>query len=108
MADDADAKLLVLQAEHDAAWAELERANAMLTAAETPLDVPGIIAAAKLQGAAVDHLRKIEARIRKARAHSPHGLAIKARIVARSADCNRNWKGHPLARAVLVLTGEGA
>ena len=108
MADDADAKLLALQAEHDAAWAELERANAMLAAAETTLNVAGIVAAAKLRGAAVDHLHKIEARIRKARAYSPHGLAIKARIVTRNAGCDMTRKGHLLARAVLVLTGEGA
>ena len=65
MADDADAKLLALQVEHAAAWAALERANAMLAAADTLLDVAGIVAAAKLQSAAVDHLHKVAKHIRK-------------------------------------------
>ena len=106
MASDADAKLLALEAEHAAAWAALERANALLAAAETPLNVAGIVAAAKLQSEAIDHLRKVEKRIRRTPARTPHGLAIKARITTMRADCDRSWKDHLLARAVLVLAGK--
>jgi hypothetical protein len=105
VANDADAKLLALEAEHAAAWAALERANALLIAAETSLNVAGIVAAAKLQSEAMDHLRKLEKRIRRTPARAPHGLAIKARLTTMHADCDRSWKGHLLARAVLVLAG---
>ena len=108
MANDADAKLLVLQADHAAAWAELQRAHALLAVAETPLDVAGIVAAAKLHSEAIDHLRKVEKRIRTTPTRSPHGLAIKARLLRMSAGCDGNWDGHALARAVLVLAGKAA
>ena len=80
---DADGKLLALQAEYDAAWAKLECANAVLAVAETRLDEAGIMAAAKLQSEAIDHLHKIEKHICKAPAHSPHSLALKARIATK-------------------------
>ena len=106
MAADADAKLLTLEAEHDTACAALERANALLVAAETSLDVAEIVAAAMLRSQAVDHLHKIEKRIRKTPARSPDGLAIKARLIRMRAGCDGTWDGHALARAVLVLAGQ--